>query len=205
MFAIRIRRARTRRLRTSGPRRRRTTTRRGRRRFRIFIRSSKTRRFRPWRSRRRIIGMVLFSRGWYANNRPSIGRGKPAAVPANLDWSLWQGPAPEKEFHDNYVHYNWHWFWHWGTGECGNNGIHALDLCRWGLGVECPTKVTSSGGRYHFEDDWQTPDTQFATFEFEGGKVIHWEGQSCHPRGVENNSGFGAAFYGDKGTMIIDG
>jgi predicted dehydrogenase len=152
-----------------------------------------------------VIGRVLFSRGWYANNRPSIGRGKPAAAPANLDWSLWQGPAPEKEFHDNYVHYNWHWFWHWGTGECGNNGIHALDLCRWGLGVECPTKVTSAGGRYHFDDDWQTPDTQFATFEFEGGKVIHWEGQSCHPRGVENNSGFGAAFYGDKGTMIIDG
>jgi predicted dehydrogenase len=149
------------------------------------------------------IGKVLFSRGWYANNRPPIGKGKAVAVPAKLDWTLWQGPAPETEYHDNYVPYNWHWFWKWGTGECGNNGIHALDLCRWGLGVDTPKKVTSSGGRYHYDDDWETPDTQFATFDF-GDKVIQWEALSCNPRGVENASGFGAAFYGDKGTIIID-
>jgi len=152
-----------------------------------------------------IIGTVRFSRGWYTANRPSIGKGKAVPVPANLDWTLWQGPAPEREYHDNYVPYNWHWFWDWGTGECGNNGIHSLDLCRWGLGVDCPQKVTSSGGRYYFDDDWQTPDTQFVTFDF-GDKVIQWEGRSCSPRGVENNNtGFGAAFYGDKGTLIIDG
>jgi predicted dehydrogenase len=151
-----------------------------------------------------VIGKVLFSRGWYNNNRPPIGKGKPAAVPATFDWTLWQGPAPQREFHDNYVPYNWHWFWDWGTGECGNNGIHSLDICRWGLGVDCPAKVTSAGGRYHYDDDWQTPDTQFVTFDF-GDKVIQWEGRSCHPRGIENNnSGFGAAFYGDKGSLVID-
>ncbi len=150
------------------------------------------------------IGMVLFSRGWYSNNRPSIGKGKAVPAPAELDWTLWQGPAPDREYRDNFVPYNWHWFWHWGTGECGNNGIHALDLCRWGLGVDAPLKTTSAGGRYHYADDWETPDTQFATFDF-GDKSIHWEGRSCHPRGVENNTGFGAAFYGDQGSLLIDG
>jgi predicted dehydrogenase len=152
-----------------------------------------------------VIGTVRFSRGWYTNNRPSIGKGKVVPVPANLDWTLWQGPAPDREYHDNYVPYNWHWFWEWGTGECGNNGIHSLDLCRWGLGVDCPAKVTSSGGRYYYNDDWQTPDTQFVTFDF-GDKVIQWEGRSCSPRGMESGmSGFGAAFYGDKGSLVIDG
>lgn len=150
-----------------------------------------------------VIGKVTMSRGWYNNNRPPIGKGKVAAAPAKFDWAMWQGPAPEREFHDNYHPYNWHWFWHWGTGEVGNNGIHSLDVCRWGLGVDCPNKVTSAGGRYHYQDDWETPDTQFATFDY-GDKVIHWEGRSCHPRGVENNTGFGVAFYGDKGSLIIE-
>jgi predicted dehydrogenase len=149
------------------------------------------------------IGRVLFSRGWYNNVRGSIGRGRPAPVPAWLDWELWQGPAPERPFHDNLVHYNWHWFWHWGTGELGNNGIHALDLCRWGLGVDYPRRVTSGGGRYHFDDDQETPDTHVVTFDF-GDKAIAWEGRSCQRHGYEGAM-FGAAFYGDKGTLVTDG
>jgi predicted dehydrogenase len=124
-------------------------------------------------------------------------------VPARLNWELWQGPAPEKAYRDNVVHYNWHWFWHWGTGELGNNGIHSLDLCRWGLGVDYPKRVTSGGGRYHYDDDWETPDTQTVTYDF-GDKFITWEGRSCNPHGLEG-SGFGAAFYGEKATLFIDG
>jgi predicted dehydrogenase len=149
------------------------------------------------------IGRVLFARGWYTNTRGSIGRGRPAPVPAWLDWELWQGPAPERPFLDNIVHYNWHWFWHWGTGELGNNGIHALDLCRWGLGVDYPRRVTSGGGRYHFDDDQETPDTHVVTFDF-GDKAIAWEGRSCQRHGYEGSM-FGAAFYGEKGTLVTDG
>lgn len=149
------------------------------------------------------LGRVLFSRGWYNNSRASIGRGKAAPAPAWLDWELWQGPAPERPFRDNYVHYNWHWFWHWGTGELGNNGIHSLDICRHGLGVDFPTRVTSGGGKYRHDDDQETPDTHTVTFDF-GGKSITWEGRSWSPRGFEG-SAFGIAFYGEKGTMIIDG
>ncbi len=149
------------------------------------------------------LGRVLFSRGWYNNTRASIGHGQPAPTPAWLDWDLWQGPAPDRPFHDNYVHYNWHWFWHWGTGELGNNGIHSLDICRWGLGVDYPTRVTSGGGKYRHDDNQETPDTQTVTFDF-GDKSIAWEGRSWHPRGFEGTT-FGIAFYGEKGTLIIDG
>jgi predicted dehydrogenase len=149
------------------------------------------------------LGPVRFARGWYNNTRGSIGRGHAVAVPAWLDWGLWQGPAPERAYRDNWVHYHWHWFWHWGTGELGNNGIHALDLCRWGLDVAFPRSVTSAGGHYHFDDDQETPDTQTATFDF-GDKAVSWEGRSCQRHGLEG-SGFGVGFYGDKGTLVTDG
>ena len=119
-----------------------------------------------------IIGNVYFAKAWYTNNRKTIGIGKKISPPSTLDYELWQGPAPRKPYQDNLVHYNWHWFWNWGTGEACNNGTHEIDCCRWFLDVEYPTKVTSAGGRYAFKDDWQTPDTQVAAFEF-GDKAHH--------------------------------
>lgn len=148
-------------------------------------------------------GRILFARSWYTNRRGSIGRGKPAPVPEWLDYGLWQGPAPEQPFRDNIVHYNWHWFWHWGTGELGNNGVHALDLARWGLAVDLPRRVTCGGNRYHFQDDQETPDICIATFDY-GDKAITWEGRSCDPRGFEGAK-FGVSFHGDKGSVVIAG
>ena len=101
-----------------------------------------------------LIGTPYHAKCWYSNKRPSIGHGSKVAVPPELDFELWQGPAPREEYRDNIVHYNWHWFKNWGTGEICNNGTHSLDLARWLLNVEFPTKVTSAGGRYHVDDDW---------------------------------------------------
>jgi predicted dehydrogenase len=148
------------------------------------------------------IGRVFFARGWYNADRKPIGYGKSAPVPEWLNYELWQGPAPEREYRDNLVHYNWHWFWHWGTGELGNNGIHSIDICRWGLQVDYPTKVTAGGGKYFFEDDQETPDTHVVTWDFDG-KSITWEGRNWHRRGFEGSS-FGIGFYGVEGSIICD-
>jgi predicted dehydrogenase len=151
-----------------------------------------------------MIGTPYFGKAWYTNNRSSIGIGKKIPVPATLDFELWQGPAPRKDYHDNIVHYNWHWFWNWGTGEACNNGTHEIDCCRWFLGVDYPTKVTSSGGRYAYKDDWQTPDTQVAGFDFGSKGTIAWESRSCNKFPVEG-AGRGYIIYGTEGTLINTG
>ena len=151
------------------------------------------------------IGKVRFVRGWYVAGRGETGKRTPAQAPAWLNWDLWQGPAPRRPYTENVVHYKWHWFWHWGTGELGNNGIHSLDLCRWGMNVDYPVRVTSGGGRYYFDDDQETPDTQNVTFDFGDDRgVIVWEGRSCQPGNIDG-ADFGATFYGDKGRVVIAG
>jgi predicted dehydrogenase len=149
-----------------------------------------------------VIGRVHYARCWYSSARGSIGRGKPAAVPAHLDYALWQGPAPERPYLDNVVHYNWHWRWHWGGGELANNGVHALDIVTWGLKVEHPRRVVFNGGRYHFEDDQETPDTGAAVFDF-GSCGATWDDSSCVPRGQEGLPF--VAFYGEGGCVEQDG
>jgi len=149
-----------------------------------------------------IIGKVHFGKGWYANNRESIGTGKVVPVPDWLDWNLWQGPAPRTAYKDNIVHYNWHWFWHWGTAETLNNGTHMVDLLLWGMNLKYPTKVSSIGGRYYFKDDWETPDTQMVNLEFGNDASILWEGHSCSGKNLEGSS-VGVIFYGDKGSVYI--
>lgn len=147
-----------------------------------------------------VIGNPYFAKAWYTNNRKPIGYGKKVAVPSTLDFELWQGPAPRRDYKDNLVHYNWHWFWHWGTAETCNNATHELDCCRWFLGVDYPSHVSSAGGRYAYKDDWETPDTQVASFEFGNGKAISWEGRSCNNYPVEG-SGRGFIIYGEKGSV----
>jgi predicted dehydrogenase len=152
-----------------------------------------------------IIGRPYYAKAWYANTRGPIGRGSVTEPPPWLDYELWQGPAPRMPYRDNLIHYNWHWFWNWGTAEICNNGTHEIDVCRWALGVEFPARVTSSGGRYHYrDDDWRDmPDTQVASFEFEDGKTIVWEGKSCNGRLVEGR-GRGVCIHGETGSVVID-
>lgn len=150
-----------------------------------------------------VIGRPYFAKGWYTNNRLSIGTGKRMDAPSWLNYDLWQGPAPRQPYRDNILHYNWHWFWNWGTGEALNNGTHMVDLMRWGLGVDFPLSVRSAGGRYRYKDDWETPDTQVITWEFPNNTFMEWEGRSCNGRNVEGAS-VGASFYGETGTLEME-
>lgn len=149
-----------------------------------------------------IIGEAYKGEAYYSNNRGSIGKGKVVAVPSTLDWDLWQGPAPREEYRDNIHPYNWHWFKTWGTGEVHNNGTHEIDVCRWALGLNLPNKVTSFGGKYTYDDDWEFADNQEVFYEFDNDKYIKWVG---HSRGkvMPNQPGRGATIYGSKGTITL--
>lgn len=150
-----------------------------------------------------IIGRVYLAKTWYTNNRKANFL-KPGTVPSWLDYDLWQGPAPRMPYQDGLIHYNWHWFWHWGTGEALNNGTHEVDVARWGLGVDFPTRVTSVGGRYNYKDDWQTPDTQIITMDYPGRVSLMWECRSSNARKIEG-SDRGIIFYGENGSLDTGG
>ena len=148
------------------------------------------------------LGKVGMARAWIHQQRKEIGHGKPGPVPDGVDYAMWQGPAPDRPFMSNRFHYNWHWFWNWGTGEIGNNGIHGLDVARWGLGAQAPLAVVSGGGKYVFDDDQEVPDTQVVTFEFPNACLV-WEHRMWSKHGTEKLT-FGIAFYGEKATLSLD-
>lgn len=149
-----------------------------------------------------LIGRPYLGKAWYCNVRKSIGVGKEIPVPATLDWDLWQGPAPRRPYKDNVHPYNWHWFRHWGTGETLNNGTHEVDVCRWALGVDYPNRITASGGRYHFKDDWEFYDTLVSSWEYDD-RMISWEGRSCEGMRVYDRDR-GSAIMGTTGTVVVD-
>lgn len=148
------------------------------------------------------IGTVRFGRASYFNARPPV-TAQDRALPAGLDVDLWQGPVPDDPRHDirTLIHYSWHWFWHWGNGELGNNGVHTLDVLRWGLQADHPVRVTYAGGRYGHDDLQETPDTGTASYDF-GHAGCEWVQSSCHPRRAEKPLAE-VVFYGDDGTMAI--
>ncbi len=118
------------------------------------------------------------ARGLCYKWRGTIGHAKEESVPAGVHYDLWTGPAPMKPFTKNRFHYNWHWIWDTGNGDLGNQGIHELDLARWGLGVGLPTKVTAIGGHFMFDDDQETPNVLTVAYEFEtpqGRKMMNFE------------------------------
>ncbi len=164
-----------------------------------------------------VIGDVYHARGLCYKWRNTIGKARPEAVPAGVDYDLWLGPAPKREFTQNRFHYKWHWHWDYGNGDLGNQGIHEIDIARWGLGVKYPTKVSAIGGKYMFDDDQETPNTLAVAYEFdESGKkklmtfeVRHW--MTNHEadikefdKSVKSNT-VGNLFYGSEGYLAIDG
>lgn len=114
-----------------------------------------------------LIGEVYLGRGLCYKWRPTIGHTPASPVPEGVHYNLWLGPAPEQAFTRNRFHYNWHWFWDYGSGDLGNQGIHEVDIARWGLGVDFPSKITAIGGHFMFKDDQQTPNVLNCAYEFE--------------------------------------
>ena len=127
-----------------------------------------------------------FAKAWYSNKQVDRHRQRSSRA-ADLDWDLWQGPAPRRPYKDNVHPYNWHWFRIYGTGEALNNGTHEVDVCRWALEVDYPKRVTFVGGRYQFKDDWQFYDTLVTSFEYDD-KLITWEGKSCRNEILQTRS-----------------
>jgi predicted dehydrogenase len=149
-----------------------------------------------------LIGRAYFAKAWYSNVRKSIGIGKEVPVPPQLDWDLFQGPAPRQAYKDNIQPYNWHWFKTWGTGESLNNGTHEVDVCRWALGLGFPNSVVSIAGRYQFKDDWQFYDTMNTSFAYDDA-MISWEGKSCNGMQYYGRDR-GSAIIGTTGTVVVD-
>jgi predicted dehydrogenase len=116
-----------------------------------------------------VIGDVYLSRGLCFKWRDTIGHTPVSPVPPGVHYDLWTGPAPLHPFTKNHFHYNWHWFWDYGNGDLGNQGIHQLDIARWGLGpgFGFPNKISAIGGKVMFDDDQQTPNVLNCAFEYE--------------------------------------
>ena len=121
------------------------------------------------------LGAVKNIRALSYNQRQSIGRANgPQTIPPTCDYSLFQGPATMTPLMRLTLHYEWHWFWETGTGEMGNLGGHVLDDSRWMTGLSTlPTRAMCIGGRFGFNDDGETPNTQITYYEYEKTPVIY--------------------------------
>ena len=182
-----------------------------------------------------VIGDVYLSRGLCYKWRDTIGDKGPEKVPSGVNYDFWTGPAPMKAFTQNRFHYNWHWIWDTGNGDLGNQGIHEVDIARWGLGVRYPNKVSAIGGHFMFDDDQETPNTLNCAFEFDmpngkrkmmefevrhwisnpecgigtpafgGGKGVPFVGAGGAPQRKRAPNSIGNIFYGSNGYMAIGG
>ncbi len=147
------------------------------------------------------LGRILVAKAINSQRRANIGKKPDGEPPVGVDYDMWLGPAPKRPFNPNRFHYNWHWHWDYGTGDMGNDGVHQVDVARWGLGVTAPVAVTCSGAKLYFDDDQETPDTQLVTAEYPGCQLVFeqriWA--PYHEHGFEN----GNVFYGENGYMLL--
>lgn len=151
------------------------------------------------------IGNVYMARGLVFRWRGDIGDKGFSSVPNGLDYDLWTGPAPKRPFTENLVHYNWHWHWDYGNGDVGNQGIHETDLCMWGLDVGLPTKITSMGGKFLWDDCKEVPEVLTSVYNYpDEGKIIQFEVRPWCTN-TEEGATVGNIFYGDKGILVVDG
>ena len=155
------------------------------------------------------LGDLYMARGLCYKRRQSIGHKPDAPVPPGVDWDIFLGPAPLRPFNANRFRYNWHWFWDTGNGDIGNQGIHELDMARWGLNKPGnPKTVHSAGGKYIYQDDQETPNIQTATYDY-GDCLLTFEVRGLQTGGesemdLRGSNFIGNLFYGSKGYMVLE-
>lgn len=151
------------------------------------------------------LGKIYMAKGLCFKPRNTIGKEMDAPVPEGLNWNLWLGPAQWRPYNPQYVHYKWHWFWDFGCTDLGNQGPHQMDIARWGMNIRTlPSAAKCVGGKFAFDDDQQTPNTQMATFEYEDGRIIQFEVRGLYTN-AEDGIKIGNLFYGTEGWMHLDG
>jgi predicted dehydrogenase len=154
------------------------------------------------------IGDVLVAKAWNSQRRGSIGRREPAEPPAALDYDRWVGPAAWHPYRPNLLHGTWRFWRGFGTGDIGNDGVHEIDIARWGLGVDGhPERVAGLGGKFFFDDDQEFPDTQYCLYEWPapggiGTRQLVFEQRDWSPYVQEGHEN-GNAFYGTKGLLVL--
>jgi predicted dehydrogenase len=148
------------------------------------------------------LGSVKLARAWVVHRRKPIPSKQDGVAPEQLDYRGWLGPAGERPYNLNRCHGNWRWFWDYGGGELAQWGSHLLDVARWGLQVQWPTRVTAVGGKYAFDDAAETPDTLLVQYDY-GERAIHWEHRLWSSHAPEGRSS-AVAFHGTRGVLVID-
>lgn len=148
------------------------------------------------------IGHVQLARGLCYKQRRAVAASGLVAVPADVDYDLWLGPAPDEPLSRSQFHADWHWQWAYGNGELGNQGVHQLDLARWGLGLQClPESVFSFGGQLGPPDARETPNTQVVVYSFADKRLVfEVRGLATPPH---RNAKIGVVFEGSDGYLVI--
>ena len=148
------------------------------------------------------LGQVKLAKAWIIHRRKSIGHKQDGETPPNVDYAQWLGSASVRKFNPNRFHFNWRWFWDYGGGELAHWGVHMLDVARWGLGVDLPSRISAVGGKYTFDDDQETPDTLAVQYAFDDNSIL-WEHRLGSSHGMEGRSS-GVSFHGERGTLVVD-
>ena len=149
------------------------------------------------------LGKVSLVRGWaYLDWLPSIGRPADGAPLAGVDYDMWLGPAPKRAFNPNRFHFNFRWFWDYAGGLMTDWGVHLINMMLMGMGTEPPKTAFSSGGKFVFDDNSETPDSQITVYEFPTWTLI-WEHKAGLNNGLNGRS-WGVEWNGTEGTIILN-
>ncbi len=171
----------------------------------VQLRSSEAIREAVQKMRDGAIGDVYMGRATIFKWRPPLEEAPDQEPPATLDYDLWVGPGKWRPYSKKHVHYNWHWTWDFGNGEIGNQGIHELDMLQWGLDVQLPDEIVSSGGRYLWDDHRETPEMLTTLMQFKKERRMAEVAVRFWHSNHETRSANGNIFYGSEGHMVISG